>query len=260
MGFLFGMKYQLIKSTETQIATQEGTNKQLNNSDNKTQDRFALMQLKSFKEEVLPKLASFSAEIKNETVRRVQNTSTGAWLVETMIKSQDYKPNLSETKSTVEYRNEYLVEGNEWIKLTEKPVLCYIEKSKIEMYQDNLSKESSKEGRLVLSGICNGGQYFISLYKYPSGEKINFSDSNGIILSKVMNMYLRTAIINSQGDIPYYSDLVTYGKEPSITVDFIKANSFEPPTGPDTLNQSLGKALFSIKTGKLLDVIDYSSF
>jgi len=260
LGFLFGIKYQLIKSTQTHVATQEEMNKQPNSSNKKTYDRFALIQLKNFKEDILPKLASFSAEIKNETVRSVQNTTDGSWLVETMIESTNYKPDLNETKSTVEYRNEYLVNGNEWVKLTSEPISCYIEKSKIVKHDLNIRIDTPlKEDILLLFGACNGGNYFVSAYKYLSGEKIRFTDPKGLITSDMPD-YLKQKIINSEGNILGSSTLETYGREPVFVVDYIQTDSHEPPQGIDKANPSQGLGVFSVRTGELMDLVIYNSF
>lgn len=257
------MKYQVaLKSSNLQSSDLENNDKV--KIEQRT-DQEALKQLGYFKEEILPVSTNFASEIKDQIVRRVISTSDGAWIVETMSKNYPnyYQPNYNETRSTVEERNIYLLKDNAWKKLTVNPILCYIEKSKIVKHDLNIPLNTPlKEDMLILFGACNGGDYLVSLYKYPTGEKVNFTDPRNLILTNLPNGYdwLKSKIVNPDGDTLSFSTLETYGKEPVIVVDFIRTDSYEPPRGPDTANPSQGIGIFSVRTGQLIDLIIYNSF
>jgi len=221
-----------------------------------------LMDLEYFTKEILPTYASFSAEVSNRVVRRVARTEgLNRWIVEVLNeeKTSYNKPDLSQTRSTVEWRDFYLVNDDVWQKLTEDSVTCYVEKTKVVKHIGNLPNGSPlKKDMLLLFGECSGEEYFVSLYENDTGKKIDFTDPRGLRSKISPRSRFYPWVITPEGNTLGYSTLDTYGKEPVIVVHFVP--SYGNLRDNVSMKGSYGQAIFSVRTGQLLDLINYGSF
>lgn len=252
----------LLKSKEKKIAenTQPLTTKETLHSLTKEEAEIdqELRQLKYFKEDVLPKFPEFANELRDQNIRRVTSFGYNRWVVEVLDDSElkeYYKPKPEDTRSIVEYRHQYVLTENYWKKITEnESLICYVGETRVVQHNLNLPRATPlKEDILIITGPCNAGDYFTSLIRLNSGEKILFKDPNRLIAAKIPGTqnWLSSKIISPTGNAGGLLKPGIYGKEPVIVVEYVQHDSLNPPEG-------IG--IFSIRTGNLLDMVMYGAY
>lgn len=215
-----------------------------------------IYQLENFIGNELNKYPEFATEVKDKTVRKAYHFGLGKWVVETIENgvSGGSSSKKIEPRKTTEERHFYIVTPSYWKRITDEPMFCYTRD--VQVIQGVLGVhlvEVDEEDRLVISGTCIL-ENFISLHKLINGEKIPFSDPNDIGKNKIFSPseFSRGELIDEQGNIRNGRVLNgPYGEEPVIVAEFGSAYGYNPP---------LGVGVFSVKTGVLVDLIDYRGF
>jgi len=221
-----------------------------------------LNSLSYFRENILPNRPEIKKVIGSENIRRVLEIGD-IWLVETYDPSHQsgYEIKPENIRSIIEPRFFYILTDSYITRVNNRPFSCFIERAKVISHQKDIPINSSlAEDMLLITGPCNMGEYFISLHKFSSGERIPFT-----VQAKLISKYtphnspLASNIIDEEGFSHGFLVDAIFGKEPVIVVDLKRHDQQNPPTGFDS-SPSQGIAIFSISSGKLLNLLLYNSF